>query len=108
MSNLVRGSNALGETSLDWVFRVIDFARSIGISVTCLIAPPNSPDSFLKGILIKRGQLIVCIQEAFPGDILHELGHISILPAQFRHLASGNLDEVERAMSRYMDVESFK
>ncbi|SHL41843.1 hypothetical protein SAMN05444266_103271 [Chitinophaga jiangningensis] len=60
----------------------VNFIRSLGISVTFNTLPP---DTFLPGILISNGELIVDrALFAYPGDILHEAGHIAVVPANER------------------------
>lgn len=70
--------------------RIIDFVRSIGIPVH----EKSLPDStFLPGITISRGELIVDREKlAYPGDLLHEAGHIAIVPPSERSFLSDNLD----------------
>lgn len=50
-------------------------------------------DGFLPGIRIERGALMV--DEArleYPGDLLHEAGHIAMAPAKLRPSLSGAVD----------------
>lgn len=50
--------------------------------------------SFLPGVEIVRGALVYNEQElAFPGDLLHEAGHIALIPAGLRARVSGNVAE---------------
>lgn len=51
-------------------------------------------ESFLDGVLIKNG--VVCFdskQLLSPGDILHEAGHLALLPPDKRAIANGNIAE---------------
>ena len=49
-------------------------------------------ETFLPGILIDRGRLIIDLQKlAYPGDILHEAGHIAVTSATERPLLGGNI-----------------
>ena len=53
------------------------------------------PDSFLPGLAISGGGLLV--DEArleYPGDLLHEAGHIAMAPPSVRPSMSGSLDDV--------------
>lgn len=59
----------------------IDFLKTIGIVVKEGVIDDKS---FLPGILIKDGELIIDSQKLqYPGDVLHEAGHIAVvLPAE--------------------------
>jgi hypothetical protein len=64
--------------------KAVDFLRSIGISVHF---GPVTTKTFLPGICIMNGELIVDRTKLkYPGDILHEAGHIAIVPATERSL----------------------
>ena len=65
------------------------FIRNIGIEVT---AGTLTDDTFLPGIKILRGGLVVDeLKLKFPGDLLHEAGHLAVAPANLRSALS---DEV--------------
>jgi hypothetical protein len=67
--------------------KVIDFLKSIGINV---YYKPINYATFLPGISIEDGELVIDEENfLYPGDILHEAGHIAIVPAADR----GSLDE---------------
>jgi hypothetical protein len=73
------------------VARITAFLSGIGIAVTSA----ELPDSFLPGLAIDGGGLLV--DEArleYPGDLLHEAGHIAMAPASVRPSLSGSLDDV--------------
>jgi hypothetical protein len=62
--------------------RIIAFLREVGIPVveTCL-----AENSFLPGVLIRGGTLWVDRDALrWPGDLLHEAGHIAVTPAALR------------------------
>ncbi len=60
----------------------ISFLLSIGIPVK---HAPISSDSFLPGLSIEGGCIVLDEQQlAYPGDILHEAGHIAVTPAAER------------------------
>ena len=53
------------------------------------------PDSFLPGLTIERGGLVIDESRLeYPGDLLHEAGHIAVAPPEARPLMSGSLDDV--------------
>ena len=61
---------------------VISFLQSIGISIQyCNI----ETDCFLPGISIENGGLIIDKEKLkYPGDILHEAGHLAVVPPEDR------------------------
>lgn len=62
--------------------KIADFLREIGIAV---IPAEMDKETFLPGILVKDGKLLVDEAKlAFPGDLLHEAGHLAVAPADLR------------------------
>ena len=56
--------------------RLVEFVRGIGIAVR---AESLEPTTFLPGIAIRHGGLVIDPPSlAYPGDILHEAGHIAV------------------------------
>ena len=53
----------------------------------------DAGDTFLPGILLDRGRLLVDeARLAYPGDLLHEAGHIAVAPSDVReHLSGGSV-----------------
>jgi hypothetical protein len=67
------------------------FLREIGIAV----AAADLPESFLPGIEIERGALLVDeTRLEYPGDLLHEAGHIAVAPPEIRRRLSGDVAEL--------------
>lgn len=63
--------------------RCIRFLESIGIPVEFR---PLHDSCFLPGLAIAGGRLLVDREKlAYPGDILHEAGHIAVVPAAERN-----------------------
>ncbi len=57
---------------------IIGFIRSVGIEVT---GQPLDGDTFLPGISIERGSILIDRKQLkHPGDLLHEAGHIAVVP----------------------------
>jgi hypothetical protein len=71
--------------------RIVPFLQEIGISVTAA----DLPASFLPGLTIEAGGLLVDESRLeYPGDLLHEAGHIAVAPSSARPSMSGSLDDV--------------
>ncbi|MFN0175585.1 MAG: hypothetical protein ACKVU0_13120 [Saprospiraceae bacterium] len=70
--------------------RIFQFLESIGIEAELR---PIHQSTFLPGILIEAGRLIVDIEQLkYPGDLLHEAGHIAMAPGDQRALMNGNIE----------------
>lgn len=68
---------------------ITGFIERIGIRVTM---GPVAKDSFLPGIEIVNGGLVYDPENLkYPGDLLHEAGHIALIPAEHRVKVSGNM-----------------
>jgi len=64
--------------------RMIAFLREIGIPVDIATLPV---DGFLPGIVVDRGRLVVDLARLrYPGDLLHEGGHIALVEPALRPL----------------------
>lgn len=49
--------------------------------------------TFLPGILIRNGELVVDVDKLlYPGDILHEAGHLAVMPPGIRAQMNGDLN----------------
>ena len=58
--------------------------------------PINEP-GFLPGLLLENGVLIVDTEKLlYPGDMLHEAGHLATMPPEVRETTSGNLPDTEK------------
>ncbi len=69
--------------------KMVDFIRSIGISVEFGEIPEKT---FLPGIFISKGALVVDKDKLrYPGDLLHEAGHLAVVVSERR---SGLCDDV--------------
>jgi hypothetical protein len=57
---------------------VVAFIRSIGIAVEY---KSLNEDTFLPGLLIQNGSIVIDLKQLkYPGDLLHEAGHIACVP----------------------------
>jgi hypothetical protein len=79
---------------------IISFIRSIGIAV---IEEAIEADTFLPGILIRNGELVIDKNKLlYPGDMLHEAGHIAVVKAPDRVAMNGNLKEDDNSAAKEM------
>lgn len=70
---------------------ITGFLSGIGITVTEGPVPANS---FLPGLCIVNGTIVYDIAALrWPGDLLHEAGHIATMPSALRHLLNDTLQE---------------
>lgn len=70
--------------------KIVDFLIEIGVHVR---SEPLVGKTFLPGILIRSGVMVVDESKLiYPGDLLHEAGHLAIAPPDLRSLLD---DKVE-------------
>jgi hypothetical protein len=70
---------------------IVEFLMQIGISVSEGVVPA---DSFLPGIRVAHGALIFNRELLrWPGDLLHEAGHIAVTPAALRYELDDALED---------------
>ncbi len=73
---------------------IVDFIAGIGLPIAEAALPDGT---FLPGIAIRDGGLVVDPAKlAWPGDLLHEAGHLAVLPTALRPTAHDDLvDEAD-------------
>lgn len=82
-------TQTLPKDEMDIVSQMIDFLRRIGLTV---VERPMSATTFLPGLAIEHGTLVVDRDALlYPGDVLHEAGHLAVIPAAERPLLHENL-----------------
>src|SRR5882757_2229096 len=70
---------------------IIDFVTSIGLEV---VKRPITKDTFLPGLLLENGKIVVDTDKLlYPGDILHEAGHLAAYDAETRKTIGDPLPE---------------
>lgn len=75
--------HSLGATDTNNLDICFKFLKRLGIEVIFKNLPE---ETFLPGLSIDKGCIIVHLNSLkFPGDILHEAGHIAVVPASERH-----------------------
>lgn len=73
----------------DYARRIIAFLKEIGIDVR-EGSRPEKP--FMPGIWVENGALVVDTATLpYPGDLLHEAGHLAVMPPDRRRNATGDL-----------------
>jgi len=72
----------------DLYTQIVDFVRSIDIAV---IERPIFGTTILPGITIDHGSLVADRAAViYPGDLLHEAGHLAVVPSRDRQLLHQN------------------
>jgi len=73
------------------VDNIVAFISFCGIEV-CF--ETISEQTFLPGMTIRRGTLVIDTDKLkYPGDLLHEAGHIAVVPAAVRKNLSDNIND---------------
>jgi hypothetical protein len=71
--------------------RIVEFLRRIGLTVRFAAIPGPT---FLPGIAIQNGTLTIDESNLlYPGDLLHEAGHLAVLPPSRRAVADGDMGD---------------
>ena len=69
---------------------IVRFLTGIGLKVVYEDLPD---DTWFPGILVRRGELVIDpARLKYPGDILHEAGHVAMIPTKLRATANGDVD----------------
>jgi hypothetical protein len=69
--------------------KISDFLNSIGIEV---VSVKLNDECFLPGIVVEKGKLLVDEEKLeYPGDLLHEAGHLALAPSDVRPALSGEV-----------------
>jgi len=70
--------------------KIAAFLRSIGLTVE---QRTLDGDTFLPGLTLDAGRILIDESKLlYPGDILHEAGHLAVTPAAERSTRGGHLD----------------
>lgn len=78
---------------MNYLPRITDFLLSLGLRID--FAPLEAP-TFLPGVRITQGGLTIDeAQLLYPGDVLHEAGHLLTLPADIRQDMDGDLPDTD-------------
>lgn len=99
---MVKDGNSGGRMDERTQAAISGFANRIGIKLA--FVSRTWKREFLPGILIWRGGVRVDPGRCWHDDVLHEIGHLAILPGLIRRLANFDVDKsVGPAASRYID-----
>lgn len=83
--------DALAHTPNSVVARIAEFLQSIGLAIHY---EPIPEPTFLPGMAIRKGALTIDESKLlYPGDLLHEAGHLALLPPSQRAVADGNMGD---------------
>ena len=81
-----------------FIAKILDFLEETGVKYTCSTIVNKT---FLSGLELKKGVLHIDINKIkYPGDILHEAGHIAICEPIFRPLLDGDVYKNGLAIGR--------
>lgn len=72
------------------------FVKDVGLEVSY---EPIETKTFLPGILVRRGGLVIDKKKLlYPGDILHEAGHLAVMPLSIRQNMNNDLgnDDIQK------------
>jgi hypothetical protein len=71
--------------------RIIQFLLGIGFQISQTVL---NEQTFLPGIAVCHGTILVDISKLlYPGDLLHEAGHLAVIPAEKRRQAQGDFSK---------------
>jgi hypothetical protein len=69
---------------------IVAFLSEVGLSVEHGATPD---DAFLPGVILRDGGIVYTPEKLFtPGDLLHEAGHLAVVPAAHRHRIGADAD----------------
>ncbi len=84
--------------------RIVEFLNTIGIPT--LQATIEEP-TFLPGLRVRGGTLEYDPSRlTYPGDLLHEAGHLAVLPARLRGLTEDDMVAPEGALGPPLEIEA--
>ena len=91
--------NSLRQNNIDILDKCIAFLHTIGIRTAF---EKINTECFLPGLMIRNGIIVIDIDSLlYPGDILHEAGHIAVVPPEMR----SSLDQQSITTSKNREAE---
>lgn len=88
-----------GARQAHWAGQAVSFLRALGLSV---VEVPGV-SGFLPHVAVVNGALHVDVLNVLPGDLLHEAGHLALMPSRYRSKAHGQLGAAFKAMLSHLD-----
>src|SRR3546814_16514922 len=88
-------------TRADEISATVDFLRNIGLE----LIEADDANGFLDTIKIDAGKLYYQPGKTSPANILHEAGHLAVLPAKYRSRAGECIDDTLRSEERRVGKE---
>jgi hypothetical protein len=85
----------------DHLSATVDFLRSIGLE---LIEDENA-SGFLETVRIENGKLYYQPGVTKPANLLHEAGHVAVIPAFYRPKAGAHIDDLISEMCEDMSAD---
>jgi hypothetical protein len=85
---------------------ITNFLTDLGFTLRVVSTPFRS--AFIPGIYIDGMTLLInfdTLQEV--GDILHEAGHVAVMPSMFRSTIHGDVDSAFAASKEYLETHDF-
>ncbi|MBB4861572.1 hypothetical protein HNP46_000383 [Pseudomonas nitritireducens] len=80
----------------------VNFLREIGLTLVEVPSIPNA--SFLEDVRVVEGTLHY-LASAKACNLLHEAGHVAIVPAKYRHLMNDDVEVGVKAMFQQMEID---
>ena len=85
------------------IFKILEFLKEVGIGVRIGDVPNGT---FLPGIQVVGGELIVDRTKLkYPGDLLHEAGHLAVTEAADRSAMSGEV-VTRNSIPEFIELEA--
>lgn len=82
---------------------IVDFLVGIGLEI---VEDTLHAETFLPGIALRDGGLVIDLEKlAWPGDLLHEAGHLAVLPTAVRNRANDDLAQ-ETSVEHASELEA--
>ena len=73
--------------------KILPFLKQIGLQYHL---EPLNENTFLPGLRLRKGELVIDADKLlYPGDVLHEAGHLACVPDQVRRGMSGDLEDID-------------
>lgn len=75
----------------DILNQILSFLSRVGL---VYYLEPIEEDTFLPGLKLRNGALVIDRERLlYPGDVLHEAGHLACMPPYIRHNMNDNLED---------------